>query len=96
MAHPFDSGEIDDLGSFVQALFGPHDQPDPPAHWVSMDIKLQNNQRSVSATIPHFMCQQVGLERDDLPEVTVYYDPHTDFVFFDLGGRFDEEADVAE
>lgn len=63
---------------------------EPPNHWLSQTVQLRNNQRSIEGTIPSFMCRDVGVDRQDPPEVTVYFDPQSKLVIYDIADRFSE------
>lgn len=92
-----------DLERFVNHLLGMPSGPvdgavagdgfdaiEPPDHWLSQRVQLRNNQRTIEGTVPAFMCQQVGLDKRDPPKVTVYFDPITELVMFDIAGRFSD------
>lgn len=75
-------GEIPNLAEFGAALFG-DGQSDPPAHWISRDVELYANARTVKTSIPADFCRELGIDRDNPPSARVYYDPITELVFFD-------------
>lgn len=93
-------GEPPDFEQFVNHLLGSANQfqgmgqaerdnrIDPPEHWLSQDVQLHNNQRTVQGTIPAFMCRQVGISRENPPEVSVFFDPYTEVVIYDIANRF--------
>lgn len=59
-----------------------------PQHWLNQDVKLRNGGRRLEATIPSTFADHAGIDRDDPPEITVYFDAHTGLVMFDLMGHF--------
>jgi hypothetical protein len=89
----FGDGEIDDLQRLIEAMFGPVERDRPPEHWVNQSIQLQHNQGSITATVPAWVCREAGIDRDEPPEVTVYYDPVTGLAFYDLTGRFEHATE---
>jgi len=61
-----------------------------PDHWLRKDMQLRNNTRRVEVTIPKHFTDHADIDRDEPPEVTAYYDPHTGLAIFDLQGYFNE------
>lgn len=97
------AGEPPDMENFINHLLGYPNQPQDqfaasyddrikaPEKWLSQSVQLRNNQGTIQGTIPAFMCNQVGISKADPPRVSVYFDPITELVVYDISNTFRED-----
>lgn len=90
MALPSNLGdaEIATLADLGAVLFGQRDPQGPPDHWLEREVVLRNDSRSIQTSVPKEYCRHAGIDTTDPPTVKVYFDPHTQLVFYDLPGLF--------